>query len=294
MIKGIFLLGKLVEKKAQQIIELGANTVFIGHQNLDQKLVEKLRGKSIKVYTEVDIFVGEEWWKKYPDSRPVAKNGRLMDKIHSYASVCPNHPEVRKEKLQLIKSLVDNQNIDGIWLDFIRYPCHWEEVRNNKITEYCFCQNCREQFQHEVGGEPAGKRWTAWRCRQITEFVAEVRALIKQSGKNLKLGMFSVPWREKDFSGAVTKIIGQDFGDLARWVDVFSPMVYHKMCGKPTKWINEIVACMAQATGKPILPIVQEEINQALKPSSAGVVIFFLEDLLKNSDKLRIVKEIFK
>ncbi len=304
MTKGIFLLEKLTEEKIKQIIKIRANAVFIGHQNFDRKLVEKLKDKGIKVYIEIGIFAGENLWKKYPDSRPVNKNSKPMDRIHWYAGVCPNHPEVRKEKLQLIKSLVDNQNIGGIWLDFIRYPCHWEEVRGEDIPEYCFCPNCLEKFKQEVGGKSEGEAWRQWKCKQITDFVAEAHTLINQSGKNIKLGMFSVPWRKKDLGGAITKVIGQDFRSLAKYIDVFSPMVYQKMCSKPTKWVGEMVGHMTKITGKPILPIVQtedrpeklttgefgEEIDQALKSPSAGVIIFYLEDLLKNEEKINIVK----
>lgn len=304
MIKGIFLLEKLTKEKVQQIIKLGADSVFIGHQNLDQKLVEKLRGKGIKVYAEVGIFVGEEWCKKYPDSQPVDKNGRLMDKIHWYAGVCPNHPEVRKERLQLIKSLVDNQNIDGIWLDFIRYPCHWEEVRNVDVAEYCFCPNCLEKFKQEVGGKSEGRAWRQWKCKQITDFVAETHTLIDKSGKKVKLGMFSVPWRESDFDGAIKKIIGQDFQGLAKYIDIFTPMTYQKIIGQSTDWISKMVRYMNKVTSKPILPIIQtedkpekifasefqKEIASALGKPSTGVIIFFLEDLMKNEEKISIVK----
>jgi len=308
MTKGIFLLDKLTEEKVKQIVNLGVDTVFIGHQNFDQKLGKKLKNNGLKIYIEVGIFVGEEWWEKYPDCRPVDKNGNLMDKIHWYAGVCPNHQGVRREKLRLIKSIIDNYHIDGIWLDFIRYPCHWEEIRSKNIAEYCFCQNCLNKFKKDEGGKSEGKKWVQWKCNQITNFVGEIHRLIDRSGKDIKLGMFSVPWRKSDFGGAITKIIGQDFKSLAKYIDVFSPMVYQKMCGRKTDWIYEIVAYMKKITRCQVLPIVQtedkptkltaeefaDELKQACKFPSEGVIVFFLEDLLKNGNKLKIVKETFR
>ena len=307
MIKGIFIIQPLNEVKFRQVLALGINTVFIGHQNLEKTWLDKFHQRKIDVCAEIGLFSGEEMWKKYPDSQPIDRMGSLMRKIDWYDGVCPNHPEVRKEKMQLIKAIISNFEIDGICLDFIRYPCHWE-VPRPELTEYCFCQNCLRKFRKEKSGESRGKKWIKWKCDQITDFVAGARDLIAQSGKKVKLSMFSVPWREKDFDKAITKIIGQDFQFLARYIDIFSPMAYHKMCGQTTKWIREIVAYMDEVTGKPVLPIIQtedkpekismeefsQEINEAIKKPSQGVIVFFLEDLLKDKNKERILGEFFR
>lgn len=307
MIKGVFSVDKLGKKKIDKLLELRVNTVFVGHKNLIRDLVNKLRNKNIKIYVEVSVFAGKELWQEYPAARPVDENGRLMKRVDWYAGVCPNHPKIRKERLYLIKSIIKDYDIDGIWLDFIRYPCHWE-VPGPDLTEYCFCSTCLGKFSKEIGGRPAGKRWIKWKCNRITSFVTEVWNLINQGRKEIKLGIFSVPWREEDFNGAITKVVGQDFKSLAKYIDIFSPMVYHKMCGQTTKWIHGIISYMNKVTGKPTLPIIQtedrpekisveefrEEINEAVKKPSKGVIIFFLEDLLRDKNKNRVVKEIFK
>ena len=69
--------------------------------------------------------------------------------------------------------------------------------------------------------------WTAWRCEQITSWVAEARAVLKRIRPDGILGLFGVPWRLADHNGAIRKIVGQDYRALSQYVDVFSPMVYH-------------------------------------------------------------------
>lgn len=307
MTKGIFVLEKLNKEKIEKIIELGANLVFVGHKNLEKELIRRLKNKNAQVYAEIGLFVGEELWQKYPDARPVDRDGKPIGKIDWYGGICPNHPQIRKEKFQVIKTLIDNNNIDGIWLDFIRYPCHWEEVRNSNIEEYCFCSICLDKFKQEIGGEPKGEKWIQWKCDQITNFVAEAKSLIDQSGKKVQLGMFSIPWRETDFNNSVRKVIGQDFKRLAKHIDIFSPMVYHQMCERQVRWIHKMVVYMKRITGKKILPIVQtedkpkkiseeefkREIELANEEPSQGAIIFFLEDLLRDKNKLAVVKEIF-
>lgn len=307
MIKAIFILQRLSKEKIDQTIDLGANTVFTGIKNLSHESIYTIKKNNLKLFIEVGIFQSQDLWQKYPSSRPIDRKGRKIDKINWYAGVCPNNPHVRKEKLDLIKQLIKSEKIDGIWLDFIRYPCRWEEVRNSKITEYCFCSNCLNKYNKDVGGKPEGKKWINWKCKQITDFVAEVKRNIEKSKKNIRLGMFVVPWKQKEFDNAITRIIGQDFRILVKPIDVFSPMVYHKFCDRPVSWVGDTVKYFAEFSNKPILPIIQtedeagkltkkvfrKEINSAIKLSSQGTIIFFLEDLLKDNRKVEIVKNTF-
>ena len=304
MIKAIFSLGNITKEKIKQAINIGANSIFTGAQNLSNESVHHIKKSKLKVFIEFGIFQGEDLWQKYPDSRPIDKNGKPMDKIHWYAGVCPNNPEVRKFILTSIYRLIEVYEIDGLWLDFIRYPCHWEKIRNTDITEYCFCQICLSKFNKDVGGKPAGKKWTNWKCQQITDFVADVKKIIP---KNMLLGMFAVPWQRYEYSGAIDKIIGQDFGLLSKCVDIFSPMVYQKFCNRPISWIDSTVKYFSYMTKKPILPSIQtedregkinatefgEELKKAFKAPSQGTIIFFLEDLIKDKNKLRVAKKTF-
>lgn len=308
MIKGIFFLEELSEEKLKGALSLGINAVFVGYKNLAPKWIEKLHKKNIKVYVEIGLFVGDDLWKKYPDSRPVDKRGKKIEPIHWYTGVCPNHSKVRKEKIEIIRKIVHDFDIDGIWLDFIRYPCHWEEVRDKNITEYCFCKNCLDQFARTIGGWPKGARWYWFKNRQITLFAKDVKKIVKESKKKIKLGIFTVPWKKSEFNGAIRKIICQDFVALAKQVDVFTPMVYHKMLGRKLEWIREYIKYLHRLTKKPVLPIVQtedkpeklgkeefvREIDLSLQSPSAGSIIFFYEDLVKDKDKLSVVRNLFK
>ena len=95
---------------------------------------------------------------------------------------------------------------------------------------------------------------------------------------------------------------------MARYVDVFSPMVYHLMCGHPPNWIGEVVEDVHALSGKPVWPIVQsidhpaplpaEEYAQTLEValgtnSSAGVIVFTLAGVLTDEAKLTVTKARF-
>jgi len=149
------------------------------------------------------------------------------------------------------------------------------------------------------------EEWTRWRCDQITGWVAESRKLIDRYSPDTKLGLFGVPWI-KDYENAIISVIGQDYEALGGYIDVFSPMVYHLMCGRPVTWIGEVTDWIGQTTGKAVLPIIQtvnspgvlspEELGEAAQsaltsPESMGVIFFNLEGL--DEKKLEAVREIY-
>ncbi len=301
------------EKEIAKIVKgWGVNVVFGGYE--DQKLVDVLHKQGIKVYGTVGIFGGEEYWRRYPESRPINDKGELIEKDRWYAGVTPTIEAIRKEKLKEIKRLA-SKDVDGIWLDAIRWPCHWE-VPSPRLEETSFNAVTLEKFQEDTkisipeelltAKEKASwilknyeREWRDWRCKEITDFVKETREITK--GKTL--GLFSVPWQEKDFDNAIRNIIGQDYPSLGKYVDLLSPMVYHQMCGKKIDWIGEVIEYVHRESERSILPIIQagnipqEEFKEAIKiatntKGSEGVIIFTIKDVLRGK-KLSAMKNAF-
>jgi len=315
--------GKSATESAQFIADLGANTVFGGYDDGD--FVRACKDVGISVYASVGIFTGENNWNAHPESRPVTAEGGPMDKVEWYAGVCPNQPWLRAEKLEVIKHKAEKTPIDGIWLDFIRYPVHWEngEPRPRK-DETCFCPVCLEKFQKDTGVKLPENissvteiaefllnermdAWYPWRCQQIVDFVEDASKVLHEVNSEAKLGLFCVPWLPKDYGNAMYRVVGQDLRALAQHVDVFSPMVYHKLCKHDPAWVAEVSFFVAQQTGKPVWPITQafnepdemgaEEFEKSvgfgLKPPSRGVLLFSFGHLVKE-ERLGEVQRIFR
>jgi hypothetical protein len=301
--------GKSEEEIARWLIEHHVNAIFGGYQ--DAKLVDTLHKHGIKVYAEVGIFRGEKYWKSHPASHPINSQGKPIEKIEWYAGVCPNQQWLREEKIEQIEKLVRDNGVDGIWLDFIRYPCHWE-VLEPVIEQTCFCPVCLKQFSEDEGTTiPAelktvkekaawilGKhreRFIDWKTSRIALFVQRAREAAKGANPEVTVGLFGVPWKEGERDDAIRAIIAQDYRKLARYVDVFSPMVYHKMCGKEVSWITDFTKYLHQITGKQVVPIIQacslptklsnaefeQAIKAALEMPSSGVIVFAFRHFFK-------------
>ena len=284
----------------------GCNAIFGGYD--DPAFVDAAHDAGMPVYAEFGCFVGERWWNEVPASRPILADGSLLEADEWYAGVNPSHPEVRSRLLQDLERLVRRAPIDGVWLDFIRWPCHWEAPDPTRPAT-SFDSGTLERFTAATGiaVPPKAVRaselllgaesraWTDWRCQQITDWVREAGELIRSVRHEALVGLFSIPWRQDDFEGALTGVVGQDLAALGEHVDVFSPMVYHLMCGQPPEWIAEVVRDVRRTSGKRVWPIIQsvdkpadlspEAYGQALDAAmgcdeSDGLIVFTLEGML--------------
>lgn len=290
----------------------GANAVFI-HE--DKPLAKACRDAGLFVYAEITLFGGAEVWEKHPEARPITAEGLPIEKDKWYGGLCPNQEWLRREKLEQIRRLVKEFGADGVWLDFVRYACHWEE-KKPRIEQNCFCPVCLELFSKETGiGLPAEakdakaraqwilanhrERWAAFKCSRISGFVEECRKALKESDPGAVLGLFGVPWLKADYDDAIREIIGQDYAELGKSVDVFSPMCYHGMCGREAAWIASSSKEISRISGKPCAPIVQvaeiapddfaAALRAAVEPPLAGVIVFNMKQL-KDPGKLEKFK----
>ena len=311
--------GKTPDEQVSILRRWGNTAVFGGYRT--SEFMDAAHRAGIRVYAEFGCFVGECWWKEVPASRPITDQGKPLDNDDRYYGVNPTTPQVRQERLKALQQLLTDYEIDGVWLDFIRWPCHWE-VHNPYLARTSFDSDTLGRFRRDTGIEfPAGDiptiarivlrrypaEWTAWRCQQITSWVAEAKAVLNRVRPDAILGLFGVPWRLADRDGAILSVVGQDYRALGQYVDVFSPMVYHLMCGYDTGWIDQVTKEVHALSGKPIWPIIQsvdmptplsaEEYAQALdvalrSPASDGVLVFTMKGALDEA-KLAVTRERF-
>lgn len=297
----------------------GNTVIFGGYQNL--AFVEAAHVAGLKVFAEFGCFVGREWWERLPESRPITAQGQCLEPEGWYYGVNPSVPEVRQERLDAMERLLTDYDLDGVWLDFIRWPCHWE-VLQPYLPQTSFDAGTLTCFAADTGIDvpvndpiaasarllgPHVSAWSGWRCQQITAWVAEARSRLDRIRPGLTLGLFGVPWQLSDYDGAILNVIGQDYAVLGRYIDVFSPMVYHKMCNFTVDWIGRVTEEIHRLSNKPVWPIIQsveepaplsaDEFAQALDvalncPASDGVLVFTLQGALQ-PDKLAVTQKYF-
>ena len=297
-----------IKKISEWLNTHGINAVFTRAEE-SLELLQTLNKENIFCFQEITIFSGKSLYQNNPAWRPVTSKGEEMKPDGWYHGLCPNQPDLRKKRLLEFEKRLDNPCLNGIWLDFIRYPVHWEK-KNPRFENTCFCPVCLKQFQDFANidllkGSVESKsgiilkkysiEWQLFRIQSICSFVKEVMQLRDQKRPDILLGLFLVPWLEQDFNNAIIQSAAQDVNRLAPLVDVFSPMVYHLLCFHDLNWIETVTKAVREQSQKKVWPIIQtmsdpsplsaEEFIKSMRiagnTSESGVILFTVDGLQK-------------
>ena len=140
--------------------------------------------------------------------------------------LCPSHPKNVLLEVESILEVVTNYDVDGIHLDYIRYPG----------SHACYCEECRKRFmlatRQQIGEWPTtvlpqtgayGDEYIKWRTQQITRLVRLLHNRLREANPDIKLSTAV-------FGGypACVTSIGQDWIAWAKagYVDFVCPMNY--------------------------------------------------------------------
>jgi hypothetical protein len=179
--------------------------------------------------------------RAHPGSRWRRRDGGFYHSQQSFA-----YPEVREYKLAIVKELLANYDIDGVFLDWLRTG----DIRDNPqtdaegVADYGYEDLQVEGFRREFGSDPrtlpnGDERWVRYRSRGTTEFMRAVRRLMKSAKPALPLSiMVAHPW---SYRGAQNKIDGNLRGmllDVETWAreglfDAAVPAGYYRDGGTP-------------------------------------------------------------
>ena len=140
--------------------------------------------------------------------------------------LCPSHPENVSLELESILEIVSNYDVDGIHLDYIRYPG----------SHACYCEECRKRFtlaiRQQIEDWPAAvlpqtgqhsDKYIEWRTQQITRLVRLLHKRVREVDPDIKISAAV-------FGGypACVTSIGQDWIAWANagYIDFVCPMNY--------------------------------------------------------------------
>lgn len=142
----------------------------------------------------------------------------------------PANPEVRGYLQSLIAEIANNYEVDGIHLDYIRYPF---QSPTGKIT-YGYGKASREQFYRETGYDsaqlnpyhPLWSKWIEFRTEQVDTFVSEVSQQLRQIDPDLTLSTAVFPMPKRDRLSKIQQ--GWETWVRKEWIDMLVPMTYSK------------------------------------------------------------------
>ena len=165
---------------------------------------------------------------RYPDWAITDKKGERFHYSSGKAFLDPANLGVRRYLTLLLEEIASDYDVDGIHLDYIRYPFQSPTAEHT----YGYGLASRQKFQALTGvdpieievGDSLWNQWTDFRIKQIDSFVESVSRRLKQQHPDLILStaVFPIPRQER-----INKI-QQHWEEWVReeWIDLLVPMTY--------------------------------------------------------------------
>lgn len=179
-----------------------------------------------------------------------------------------------------------------IWFDYLKFQGKWGIVRGDLSEAHRECKFCRGKDRQK-------------------EIIKLAHFALAKIPKNIETGYFAMPYKNGEYGGW-EKILGQDHKSLGEIFEYVSPMLYHRMIGKPATYISEYVKYLSDLNiGAKIIPLIQlkdmpdelpdkltleeigQEVDEAIKPPSAGVAVFSWDQTIEKG-KLDEVSRILR
>lgn len=165
----------------------------------------------------------------HPDWANYDNRGNMIPPGQTKPFYDPANPEVRQYLLRLYEEIVTRYDVDGLQLDYIRYP--FQDPGAGRT--YGYGKAARSQFQQLAGVDPINispgqgdlwQKWTTFRTQQIDSFVAQASQQLRQKRPNLimSVAVFPLPELER------IQKIQQHWEIWARQgdIDLIVPMTY--------------------------------------------------------------------
>jgi uncharacterized lipoprotein YddW (UPF0748 family) len=165
----------------------------------------------------------------HPEWASYDNRGSLFPPGQGKPFLDPANPAARQYLLRLYEEIVTRYNVDGLQLDYIRYP--FQDPSADRTYGYGIA--ARQQFQQMTGVDPTTikpsdrdlwQKWTQFRTQQIDSFVAQASHRLKQKRPNLVMSVAVFPLSEHDRTHKLQQHweVWANRGD----VDLVVPMTY--------------------------------------------------------------------
>ncbi|HEY9785584.1 MAG TPA: family 10 glycosylhydrolase [Candidatus Obscuribacterales bacterium] len=223
-----------------------------------------------------------------------AANGALVPPRQHEFWLDPSVPEARQYPKDLMLEILKTYKVDGIQLDYIRYPF------NNKGQEMGFNWLGRTRFEQETGlnldkmDDETRQVFQAWKVTQVNNFVKDVSQTLRQVKPDIKISaaVYALPRRMR------INAIQQEWETWVAngWVDTLNPMTYVNNA----KELTNMAGYVRESTGDralvyPGLSIRQldtagliEQLDSARETGTLGTTMFAVAHL--DDKKLNVLK----
>ena len=169
----------------------------------------------------------------YPSWANIQKIGYQTNKPtpsiaeHNGYFLDPANPEVQRYLGFLISEIANNYDIDGINIDYIRYPASLSKnFPNYELSAWGYTAYARTEFKDKYGVDPVDLKptdpmwqdWIKYRQDKVTLFVSKLKEMVEN--KHILISAVIFPDPEESASVKL-----QNWKEWGTYVDAFTPLI---------------------------------------------------------------------
>ena len=171
----------------------------------------------------------------------VSKAGRTTD-ASTTTSLDPSWPEARAFQCAVVKELAETYDIDGIQIDYIRYPLPIYYQPYN-YEDFGYQSPASEAFKAEYGVDPASLSindvrwadWCAYRRQVITDYARQLSETVKSVDEDLEISYTCFA----DYNDRQLYV----YQDVEKWAEEgFADAIYPMIYGDNTEYQSRYAA----------------------------------------------------
>jgi len=214
----------------------------------------------------------------------------------------PAHPEVKDYLLSMMKELITLYPVDGVHLDYIRYPVHTRDKQfgfDSVSRELFFKETGLKLTSETVNDEKLFNRFAEWKINNVTRFVKNTVDVLKTINPHIQISAAIFPSYRND-PESLSKY--QDWGAWVKgdMLDFITPMCYgytgntrHEEIRESLK-LSDVPVVIGLAINRVKNPRdVEKLMGDGLTEGSAGIAWFaynwqtpvFTKTLIKHFEK---------
>jgi hypothetical protein len=262
--------------------DYGINAVVTESERYELAAIESAHGLGLRFYAGVSCFSDHATNFRElagrPELWPILETGERRAQMEWYVGITPTDRRHQNQVLARIAAIAATYPIDGLFLDFVRWPIHWEiELRPGRprpldasfdpatLTAFAETSGVRATPNLEPVSAAATwirahrlREWVDFKCSVVTDFVRRARSQLAAARPEAELGIYLVP----PVDCLTEPLTGQRLAELAPMADWLLPMLYHNILLKPPSWIGIALSEVLPVIGAKSLPVLQADSNR--------------------------------
>ncbi len=294
-----------------------------------ERAVKAAHAEGLRIHAWFVVSKDKAFLAAHPDSRMWGIPREIGGDFRRAGSTVEfaDRPDYREYIIGLMKEVL-GYGVDGIHLDYIRYPtgawgwspAHigraWMEGLNvdfllRTAIETWGSQGDNKKFidMYSEGRYPDINRWVQMRMDDVYAFLSEIHDAVKAVNPEVILSAALMPeGGDTDaYQNAFAMVhYGQRYADFGDLCDMVIPMTYHLEWGKEAGWIVQVYQGTRQVVpeNKPVLmgvqgfdisgPELQKAVYAARQAGSNGFVVFRYGSLVGSDELVQALTEALK